>query len=515
MAPLASLPKPLRALLDDADFAGQEPVVFCGNCSPVTLTAGGCTDNPTYLCEAAGRRFTARYEARSSSEDDDADDDDDDYDDADVANKEKYGSGKKDKNKEKTPGSGGALKMSEALKGVNLYELISTTEGASQDEIKKAYRQMALTCHPDKQAQLEPAEQKKVAERFVMIQEAYELLSDPAKRMQYDSGLDFDDSLPKFKEGKQDFFEVFGEAFRRNARFSIRRPVPEVGSLKDTPGQWKKFYDFWFDFQSWRDPVILAENGGEEIHDLGAADCREEKRWMMKENARAAKHYKKEEVERIQKLVSLAESFDPRVLAEKEAKKAARAADAAKRDEERNAHKRARDEVQRLQQEAEEVERVAEEQKKKEEKVAREAIKERVKKCRQRVRSFHPSVKEHVVLEQLNEVCLQFEEQALKDLADGIDKALKKKGAAAAESAAALIYKAIESIGLTPIQVVEEDASTSGGPPSQEAVIVVVVVVVIVLVVVVLVLVVIVVVLVLVVIVIVVVASDIYRAKGQ
>eukprot|EP00930_Biecheleria_cincta_P055127 TRINITY_DN41489_c0_g1_i1.p1 TRINITY_DN41489_c0_g1~~TRINITY_DN41489_c0_g1_i1.p1 ORF type:complete len:783 (-),score=281.30 TRINITY_DN41489_c0_g1_i1:142-2490(-) len=460
------MPLARRALLDDRDFAGSEPVVLLGCCEPLRVRAGGCTADAEYFCEAAGAAFAEKYEWEAS---DDADSSDDDGEgEGDGSPGEEYGSKKKG-GKDKSVGSGGALKMSDLLKDKNLYELLSIAEGASQDELKKAYRGLCLTAHPDKVAAMDPAEAKKVQERFVQIQEAYEILSEPSKRMQYDSTLDFDESLPKFKpDSGKDFFEVFSEAFKRNARFSIKRPVPELGSMEDEPRVWKRFYDFWYDFQSWRDPVMLAQKAGEEICDLEDAECREERRWMMRENARVAKFYKQEEKERISKLVSLAESFDPRVLAEKEAKQAARKAEAARREEERTAAKRAKDEAERLKREAEEAERAAAEQKRREEKAAREAVKERVKKCRQRLRSFHPAVKELVLLDQLNEVCLQLQEEQLQELGDKVEKALASKKDPQ-EAAAALMRQAMESIGLRPVAPTQEDeASTSSGPASQE-----------------------------------------------
>lgn len=460
------MPLARKALLDDRDFAGSEPVILLSCCQPVTLRAGGCTAGADYLCEAAGAAFAAKYdweesEGTGSSEDDGEGE-------GDGSPGEEYGSKKKG-GKDKSAGAGGALKMSDMLKDKNLYELLSISEGASQEELKKAYRGLCLTAHPDKVAAMDEAEAKKVQERFVQIQEAYEILSEPSKRIQYDSTLDFDESLPKFKpDSGKDFFEVFSEAFKRNARFSIKRPVPELGSMEDEPRVWKRFYDFWYDFQSWRDPVILAQKAGEEICDLEDAECREERRWMMRENARVAKFYKQEEKERISKLVSLAESFDPRVLAEKEAKQAARKAEAARREEERTAAKRAKDEAERLKREAEEVERAAAEQKRKEEKAAKDAIKERVKKCRQRLRGFHPALKELVLFDQLNEVCLQLQEEQLQQLGDKVEKALAAKKAPK-EAAAAHLREAIESIGLTPVTPAQEDeASTSSGPTSAE-----------------------------------------------
>ncbi|CAE6929836.1 Dnajc2 [Symbiodinium natans] len=451
-------PKRLKALLDDQESVGLNEVV-CGCCSPLQRVAGGCAAAPNYRCEAAGRGFAARFEAWGTPSSPSSPSSGSDSE----AEAEAYAKDAKGKSQDKS--SGGYLRISELLKGVNLYNLMGISEGASQDEIKKAYRGLALTAHPDKQAAMEPEEAKKVQENFVKIQEAYELLSDPSKRKQYDSSLDFDESLPKFRpDSGQDFFKVFGEAFRRNARFSVRRPVPDLGSLEDEPRVWKRFYDFWSGFQSWRDPVMLAQKAGEEICDLDEAECREERRWMIRENQRVARQYKQQERDRIAKLVRDAETFDPRIQAEKEAKRLAREAEAARREEERTAAKRAKEEAERQRREAEEALRLAEEQKRREEKAKRDAVKERVKKCRQRLRSFHPAVKEYVVLEQLNEVCLQFDEEQLRDLGNQIEQTLK----GSALEAASLFHKAIESIGLTPMKVSEDAASTTSGPTDSQ-----------------------------------------------
>lgn len=331
---------------------------------------------------------------------------------------------------------------------------------------------LCLSAHPDKQATVDAKEAKQVQEKFVQIQEAYELLSDSTKRMQYDSSLDFDDSLPKFRpQDGEDFYEVFSEVFRRNARFATRRPVPDIGTAEARIEDVKKFYNYWYEFQSWRDPVVLAQQDGEEICDLAEAECREERRWMVRENARVARAYKQAERDRIASLIAMAEKFDPRLLAEKEAKKEARRLEGVRRDEERNALQRLKDEEDRKRREAEEAEREVEEQKRKAEKAVREAVKDRLKKCRQRLRSFFPALKEGVVIEQVNEICLQLEESALKQLGDQVEAALKK----GASDAIAVVHRAIESLGLKPIMPKLDDdaASTSSGPaqsssPSEE-----------------------------------------------
>lgn len=97
------------------------------------------------------------------------------------------------------------------------YDVLGVSKDASEDEIKKAYRKIAIKYHPDRNPGNKEAEEK-----FKEAAEAYDVLHDPQKRQQYDQfgfngpgGSDFGG----FSGNMDDIFSMFGDIFGGRAGF--------------------------------------------------------------------------------------------------------------------------------------------------------------------------------------------------------------------------------------------------------------------------------------------------------
>jgi len=114
------------------------------------------------------------------------------------------------------------------------YELLGVSRQASQEEIKKAYRKLAMKYHPDRN----PGD-KQAEEKFKEISEAYEVLSDEQKRKQYDQfghaggqgGQGFQ-GFSNMDDIFESFGDIFGDIFGAGAAGARRKkagPVPRRG----------------------------------------------------------------------------------------------------------------------------------------------------------------------------------------------------------------------------------------------------------------------------------------------
>ena len=96
----------------------------------------------------------------------------------------------------------------------DFYEVLGVPKNASDEDIKKAYRKLAMKYHPDRN---QGEAGKASEEKFKEVKEAYEMLSDPQKKAAYDqhgfAGVDPNMRGPGGAEGFGGFAEAFGDIF--------------------------------------------------------------------------------------------------------------------------------------------------------------------------------------------------------------------------------------------------------------------------------------------------------------
>nr|WP_314442726.1 J domain-containing protein [uncultured Sphingomonas sp.] len=105
---------------------------------------------------------------------------------------------------------------------MDLYAQLGVKRGASEAEIKKAYRSLAKQLHPDRNK-----DNPKAAERFSKVTAAYDLLSDADKRARYDRGEIDEEGNPKMP---------FGGGFSGGGSYGGARPGGGSGGFEGFPG---------------------------------------------------------------------------------------------------------------------------------------------------------------------------------------------------------------------------------------------------------------------------------------
>ncbi|MGH0150269.1 UNVERIFIED_CONTAM: hypothetical protein FKN15_055507 [Acipenser sinensis] len=217
------------------------------------------------------------------------------------------------------------------------YELLCVKRDATDDDLKKAYRKLALKWHPDKN--LDNAEE--AAEQFKLIQAAYEVLSDPQERAWYDnhreallkggvSGEYKDDSVDLLQfftvtcysgygDDEEGFYSVYRNLFetivkeeQENTKEEEEEEFPTFGdSQSDYDTVVHLFYAYWQSF------CTRKNFAWKEEYDTRQASNRWEKRAMEKENKKTREKARKERNELVRQLVAFIRKRDKRVQAHK------------------------------------------------------------------------------------------------------------------------------------------------------------------------------------------------------
>ncbi|KAK3336367.1 DnaJ domain-containing protein [Cercophora scortea] len=243
---------------------------------------------------------------------------------------------------------------------------------ATEEQIKRAHRKKVLKHHPDKKAAAGRTEDDNF---FKCIQKATEVLLDPVKRRQFDSVDEEAEVEPPTKKqlANGNFYKLWSKCFKAEARFSKTHPVPAFGDEKSSKEDVENFYNFWYNFDSWRTFEYLDEDVPDDNEN------RDQKRHVERKNANARKKKKAEDNARLRKMLDDCSAGDERI---KRFRQEANAAKNRKRLEKEAAEKKALEEAQAAKEaeakaakEAEEKAKLDRESSKKAKEAAKTAVK--------------------------------------------------------------------------------------------------------------------------------------------
>lgn len=222
-----------------------------------------------------------------------------------------------------------------------LYEVLGVQRGCTADEIRSAYKKMALQRHPDKLVQSGVSEAEATAS-FQELVNAYEILSDPNERAWYDSHrsqilLSDRKSAGKstvpdlysyfsktvfsgYSDSGKGFYRVYSKVF--NSVFSNEvnyaktlglgldsvQEAPLMGNLDSPYTQVTAFYNYWLGFST------IMDFGWMDQYDVMAGPNRKSKKWMEEENKKVRKKARKEYNSTVQGLAKFVKKRDKRVI---------------------------------------------------------------------------------------------------------------------------------------------------------------------------------------------------------
>ncbi|KAD1436643.1 hypothetical protein R6Q59_029044 [Mikania micrantha] len=225
-----------------------------------------------------------------------------------------------------------------------LYEVLGLHRDCTADEIRSAYRKLALQRHPDKLIKSGISEAEATAS-FQELVNAYEVLSDVRERAWYDSHRSqilFSGTNPNnsssgsavvpdlfsffsnsvysgFSDKGKGFYKVYADVFdkiyRNELNFAktlglgnIVKEAPLMGNLESPYAQVNAFYGYWLGFVTVMDFVWADQ------YDSMAGPNRKSRRLMEEENKKIRKKARKEYIETVRGLAEFVKKRDKRVI---------------------------------------------------------------------------------------------------------------------------------------------------------------------------------------------------------
>ncbi|CAG2119395.1 unnamed protein product, partial [Medioppia subpectinata] len=214
------------------------------------------------------------------------------------------------------------------------YQVMGLSMDATEDDIKKAYRQLALSLHPDKNIDNE----EMANNEFKLLQEAYEVLSDPKERKWYDKhkdsilcGQNRDEIVDKevdvypfcssfcftsYTDDENGFYTVYRNLFNtitdedipfRDGDVKDSEEQPPFGDSKSPYSDVHRFYSYWMSYCTSKPYYYL------DVYQTSDAPNRRVARLIDKENKKIRDSAKKKRNEEIRSLVEFVRKRDKRV----------------------------------------------------------------------------------------------------------------------------------------------------------------------------------------------------------